>query len=489
MIEIYYADVSVGAAENAAFSGTDRQEYSSIDRLAYGLYGKKIATGEVGRWVLDGSVDILGATKQDFGFVSIEQSGADGTYEGEVGIDILFNGLFSSTGLTITFDNTEDVEYTAVVRWYKDATVLHEEIVVGADETAIETSVELYNKITVRFVSASKPYRFARICEVMFGVGRRFTPSDFEKVSLQQYVNPISEEVSVDTSKFVLRPPRDLNLIFQTRQPFSILADGKLLSAHYLDDAIVSQGNRYDITCQSAIGVLEEQPFSAVMWFDKNAYDAAVEIVGDDFSVDMEIALQTKTVTGYISDCSRREALHQLLFAIGAVCSTAGTDKIRIFKVADTIKDIGKNKIYTGIKTTRGSVVTSVEVEYYSYSNTKTSGATEIEVNGTVYYAKKGVLIRKNEAVVKNAKSNPKRISGATLLSQAQAEELMDTLYAYYTNNSVLTQKIIVDDEKPGDTVRTFDYDGASFVGAITAMETTVSHKLASQISVRGNNG
>lgn len=486
MIEIIYADIARGAAENAAYSDTGHQEYSNITNLSNGAAGKKIATGEVGRWSLDGSVDILDAVSTDYGYVSAEQSDNNGNYYGDVGIDVLFTQKFASSGLTITFDTHEDVEYQARVSWYNDDVLLKEETVYAIGEYIIDAAVEFYNKISVRFISSNIPHRFARIEEFVFGVGRRFTPRNFESANLNQQVNPISEEISIDTSKFVLRPDKNRQLIFQPHQAFKIYKDGDLICSHYLDTGTLTSQDKYDISCQSAIGVLDEQPFAAVMWFDKNAYEAAVEIVGDDFDVDMSEALMNKTVSGYIADGTRREALHQLLFAIGAVCSTDRTEKIRIFEYGVETKHIPQENVYTGIKVKQSSVVTSVELEYYIYSENETEKAQAIVVDGVTYYQTKGAIFKENPNVIAGTKTNAKKVSGATLVTREAAEEIFDAVYNYHINNAVITEKIVITDEQPGDKVITEDFAGKPFVGAIMSRQTVLTNLFASTIEVRG---
>lgn len=486
MIEIIYADIAIGAAENAAYSDTGHQEYSNIEHLSSGAGGKKIATGEVGRWSLDGTVDILNAVTADYGYISADQSNANGIYVGDVGIDVLFTTNFASSGLTITFDTHEAVVYTVKTTWYNNDTIVREEIVDASGEYIIEAAVDIYNKISVRFISSNMPYRFARIEQLVFGVGRRFTPYDFESVSLNQQVNPISDDVGVDTSKFVLRNRKDNQYIFQTRQPFKIYKDGDLISSHYLDTATLTNRDKYDISCQSAIGVLDEQPFSAVMWFDKNAYEAAAEIVGDDFDVDMAEALKNKKISGYIADCTRREALHQLLFAIGAICSTNGTEKIRIYEYGIKAKQIPQENVYTGIKVKQSSVVTSVELEYHEYSRTEIENAQKLDVDGVTYYHTTGIIVRNNPNIIAGTKSNPKKVSGATLVTRKAAEEIFDAVYDYHINNAVVTEKIIITGEQPGDKVLTEDFAGKPFEGAIISRQTNLTNLFASTIEVRG---
>ena len=487
MIKIIYADIAAGAAESASYSGTDMQPYASADMLSYGAEPLLIATGEVGRWKLDGSVDILGAVDTDHGYISLGQSDKNGMFPDKVGVDILFSDNYASSGLTLVFDTLEDVFYTVNIRWYDGAALVSEGTFTSdAAEYIIENAVKLYNKIEIRFVSSSKPYRFARLEHCIFGVARRFLPSDFTSASITQEVNPITEELAIDTSRFTLRPRKNIQFIFQSRQVFQIYRDSNLIAAHYLKDANVTSQNNYAVSCQSAIGILDEQPFDAVMWENKPALAAAREIIGDSFTLDMQADLQTMTVSGYIASGMRRDALHQLLFALGAVCSTVGCESIRIFTIPADAKQIPRENIYTGASVQHDAVVTSVKVEYHSYSTEETEGANKIEVGGVTYYDTVGYLEKVNTDVVAGTHENPVEITGATLLTKERAEALLDVLYAYHVNNTTVTQKIVITDEAPGDRVLTEDILEAPFEGVITSRETIITNLFASTLKVRG---
>lgn len=488
MIKILYADIAAGAAENAAYGDTGRQAYSSVAALSFGTAPVLIATGEVGRWKLDGAVDILGYVDTDHGYVSLGQSDADGNFANDVGIDVVFTNHYASSGLTLSFDPLEDVKYTFTVRWYNSDTLL-KEATHTTDETIyiVEGAANLYNKIELRFVSSSKPYRFARLTRFVFGVDRQFTPSDFTDGNLTQEVNPISEELAIDTSKFTLRPSQNIQFIFQSRQAFKIYRDNDLLASHYLREANITSQNNYAVSCESAIGILDEQPFSAVMWFDKNALEAAKEIIGDAFALEMQEDLQSETVTGYIAAGTRRSALHQLIFALGAVCSTVGGESIRIFKISETVKEIPRDNIYTGASVSKDAAVTSVSVEYHSYSTVKTDGASEIKVDGVTYYDTVGKLEKVNDTIIAGTHENPIEINGATLLTKERAEALLDVLYAHHVNNATITEKIIITDEAPGHRVSTEDICEKPFEGVITSRETTLSNLFASTLTIRGN--
>lgn len=488
MIQIIYSDVAPGADNDATYSG-QTQSYALLDNLSAGASPCLIATGEPGRWKLDGSVDILGYVDADYGYVSAAQSNTSGKYAAGIGLDVTLTGSYTSSGLTILFDPFEDVQYAVKVSWYNGDTLLHSaEYTAGGAELVIERIVTLYNKIKVEFVSSSKPCRYARIQRVIYGVEHVFTPADFTAASLIQEVNPISEDLAIDTSSFTLRPQTQMQYMFQSRQPFKIYRDGALTAAHYLRNADTTTRSNYTVSCQSAIGILADQPFVAKIYTSKTAQEIATDILGDAFEWTMQDNLKTVLLSGYIPAGDKRAALHQLLFALGAVCSTADSDAIRIFTLPQTAKQIPASNIYTGASIKANPVVTSVKLAYHAYSTTAAEGSSSVEVDGVTYYDTVGYVVKNNPNVASGTPDNPIEITSATLVTQARANALIDGLYAYYVYNSEVTQKIIVTDETPGDRVQTVDILNNDFSGIITKRETAITNLFASTLTIRGQN-
>ena len=485
MIKIIYGDVARGAAEGAVYTDTGKQTYADL-LLSDGANPRLIATGEVGRWKLDGSVDLLGAVSAQYGYVSTAISGADGTYTGEVGINIALDGNYASTGLTITFDTLEDVAYSFRVEWYNGETKVAEGTFSGKGETTVEQTVPLYNAVRIRFLASDKPYRFARLQKIVFGVGRQFTPSDFDTISLTQEVSPISDDLQIDTSKFVLRPRKAIRYLFQTRQTFKIYRDADLIAAHYVKSAQITAENRYSVECQSLVGLLEEQSYAGLYADDTPALTIAQSIV-DTLPFEMDATLQTVLLSGYIAACTRREALHQLLFALGAICTTADSEKIRIFAPPQTAAALSPDDVYTGTTAEIDAPVTGLSLTYHTLSTTKSDDAQEVTIGDTKYYDTTGTVTVTNTAVLLGTPENIVEITDATLVDQTRANVLKDRLAAYYFGGVTVTQKRLVREESLGDKVTVTDALGATVTGMLISRETAVTNLYASTCKIRGS--
>lgn len=62
--------------------------------------------------------------------------------------------------------------------------------------------------------------------------------------------------------------------------------------------------------------ILDDEPFAAAIYSEKNAKELISSILGTHFTLDFDAALENETVTGYIPDCTKREALQQIVFAL-----------------------------------------------------------------------------------------------------------------------------------------------------------------------------
>ena len=484
MITIVYGDVARGAAEGATYTDTGKQSYADL-ALSDGASPRLVATGEIGRWRLDGSVDLYGAISAQYGYISDAMSGEGGAFAGDVGVNIALDGNYASTGLTLTFDTLEDVTYSVRVEWYNGDTKVADGVCSGSGETTIEKTVSLYNALRIRFLTSSKPYRFARLQRVVFGIGRQFTPSDFDTISLTQEASPISDDLPIDTSRFVLRPRKAIRYLFQTRQTFKIYRGADLIAAHYVKTAQITAENRYTVECQSLIGLLEEQAYPGFYASNTPALTIARSVIGD-LPFEMEGKLRVIPLSGYIAEGTRREALHQLLFALGAICTTADSEKIRIFSPPETASALQPEDAYIGTTTEQDALVTGLSLTWHSLSTTKTGNAEEIEINGTKYYDTTGTVTVENTAVLSGTSENIVEIADATLVDQTRANALKDKLAAYYFGGSTVKQKRLVREESLGDKVTVTDALGDTVTGMLISRETAVTNLYASTYKIRG---
>ena len=142
----------------------------------------------------------------------------------------------------------------------------------------------------------------------------------------------------------------------------------------------------WDIHAEDHIGLMDSVYFKGGIYSNKNAVDLIDEI----FSVakvpyGVEIGFGDIVVSGYIPYTTCREALMQVIFAIGAVADTSNSDKVNIFALKkDITQEISRRRIMQGQSFEDDTRVTAVELMSHAYNETnETLVAYEAEKSGT----------------------------------------------------------------------------------------------------------
>ena len=144
------------------------------------------------------------------------------------------------------------------------------------------------------------------------------------------------------------------------------------------------------------MGILDEDPFPAVVYSNANAKTVLESILGGYFVLELSEELQTEKLTGYIPDCTRREALQQVAFALRAVVDTSGTGNVKVWRLSEeTPTEIPMNRLYVGGEVSQSAIVTEVRVTAHTYS-TSGSGSDTVEVGGKKYFHTTAVTVKQN---------------------------------------------------------------------------------------------
>lgn len=481
---IVYEDISPGASEAAVYSGSlvDANR-SDPSRLSEGVANPNIVTLEVNRWLLNGTREIH--TTQVFALLSSVVSGADGVFATAPALAITFGQQFSGVGLSLRFGSGE-VDYSSHIRitWYQGATVLSaKEFYPDNNEYFCENEVTAFDKIVIEFLATAIPYRRARLENVMFGLVRVFGPADLIKANVVQEVNLISAELAINTMDWSFRDVKGTDYMFQFKQPINAYNGDTLLGVFYIDSAVKVGEGSFDISCVDAIGLLDNEPFAGGVYSNKNAVALMQEIAGDLFVVEAKAGLSALTVTGAILPCTKREAMQQVAFAIGAVVDTSGSGNIVVKTVSDTAKEISENQLYSGGTVDVDSIVTKVVVTWHNYT---ANSDGDVEINGTKYAETTGTAEVMNPNVTANTRANVVEVDGATLVGSAIAETVAQRVYDYYAQRNKANARIVVNGEQPADMVAFTTAWGERFAGRVERMNVKISNTVAAEIVARG---
>lgn len=485
-VRIVYQDIAVGAEEDAAVTTTAAQAGSMPTDLPAGTDPAPIATLEQNAWLLGEEYRL----KQDqtFGFWSEQMSDDGGMFESPPCITVDFEQQYTSLGIYLRFDTaTGDYCSMLTIRWYQGENLLDTaEFAPDGPEYFCEHTVVAYDRVEIELNATHLPYRYAKLNRIMFGIIRTFLRDELRSVKVTEQVDLISAEAAVNALDFQLDSKSDVDYMFQLRQPVYAYNGEVLIGVFFISSSSRKGERLYDLSCVDAIGVLDEDTLPAAVYTGKPAKALLEEVLDGKFKLDLDPALTGETVTGYLPEGTRREALHQIVFALRAIVDTSGTDAVRVYRLPDEAPaEIPPERIYTGGSVDTSAVVTAVSVTAHSYSSTG-SGNDTVEVDGVTWYHTTSVTTINNPDVTASDKQNVKEIKDATLVNPGNVAAVAQEAYNYYMRRNTQRAKIVMTDERPGSHVTASTPWGIQMTGHISSMSITLSGIAAADCEVVG---
>lgn len=505
MIRMIYKDIAVGSKAAFAPSSSDAASISKLSDLNADLVFSSFGTGgELNQFLLDGEQGVLPDDLSDtaIGLWSDALSGDDGSFTSPLTLTMTASGLFTSQGITLTFDPDVGVYATAVnIKWYNGTSLLYN--VDFTPDSAIyfcKKKVDNYNKVVLTFSSINFAHCRLKLRAIDHGVIRTFAGRLLSDISVIQECSPVSDEIAIDTMDFTLISGEDVNYVFQSKQPMSLYTDKDLLGVFFVKNYERTAKQIYSVSTEDYIGLLDSVQFAGGIYSSQSAAALLTAVFASaNVPVDISADIQGKTITGWIPVCTCREAVRQICFAIGAAVSTARTDTVRIFipggapvkkfELADTMQgqtfndqDVKLTELrltvhsYSQItetaelyKAADSGTGTGIYVEFSEpmHSLTITGGSiTSSGANFAVITANSGCVLsgkkyRDMTSVI--SKTNPLtnvgdpanivEVRDMTLVSAANAQTLLSALWEFYVKCGTITSELVLNGEKPGDMI------------------------------------
>lgn len=278
--------------------------------------------------------------------------------------------------------------------------------------------------------------------------------------------------------------------------PIRFYTNDRIAGLYYCDEVERIGKDKFKINCISAVGLMNRQRHQGGIYTGER-FDAVVrDIVGEEYEFEIEADVAELQVYGWLPHSTRRRNLHQLLVAYGVniTKSDIGGMLFTFMKVVDA-EEIPNSRIFSGGDVTYGEPASRVEViehgfhylssvDYevlydtqgdvtentlvifnqpiYAPSITVEEGGTlTISSYGTNYAVVSGVGILKGKPYVHTTKrltaDNEEAVTEkivtveeATLVTMANAENVLKRLSSYYFNVTTVTNSIKVDTERTG---------------------------------------
>lgn len=319
--------------------------------------------------------------------------------------------------------------------------------------------------------------------------------------------------------------------------------EGKLIGKFFMESIERVGPTAFEISCTSSVGLLVNSQHYGGIYTGQKAVDVLKDIIGGAVDYTLDQRLLDIPIYGWLPVASRRDNLHQFIFALGAIASkdVAGALRITVLEEKDPSK-MSEERIKLGGNVDYQTPATQVLVSEHAYTAYDTDSEVvlfEGEVaaeplitpngqqvtgalvlydgpmhdvtvsNGSILeqgvnYAVLGqssdcrlagkaythtVRViqgkRKEEtAALSEMKDNVVTVENATLVSLANSENVASRLAAYYGSVKTIENEIVVGDERPGDTVSFLDPFGEETVGFLSGMDLTMSKTLTASATI-----
>lgn len=502
----------------------------------------KYGTLESRQWLMDGSFSFFPEVPEAYfwGLWSAVQSGESGAFTDPPVLDIQFSQAHSSSGLTLHFyAPTGDWASKLKIQWYgADGGLLASALFTpDAVDFYCAKKVDRYRRIRLTFLETNHPGRYLKLAGLDYGVYLHFAGDEIVKAHVLEECDPLSAEISINTlgltlynkeGRFSILNPEGYFDVLQHKQKLTVWEDVRpearstsstsyCMGTFYLSDWENSGDTLADFTAVDAVGLLDGAPYDGGV-YDTTAGALAADILnGYSYTLDAELAAER--VQGYLAAGTRREALQQLAFAIGAVVDCSRSDLIRISPAPARASGMiaYDRKFQNGSKVTLNPLITAVAVTAHRYQAEDASselykdtlepgtyqvtfsapavadsltvtGATlagrgvnrctltvskagEVCVTGRKYVDSTIILRRAAANLPPNAQDNELTVTDATLVSPDRATAVANRVLDYYAQRYEQTFRMIAGDEKLADRLIVQSFGGEMVRGVLTKLE------------------
>lgn len=512
---VKYVDAPLGAQESAVAAADFLQPFSMADRLVDDVADIPWATLEPKGWVLDGNRKLLSDRPGAIGWWSKELSDSDGRFSQPPVIAVTFPQCYTATGLTFRFWPSMNQWCSEIsVSWYNGKRLLAQTTAhPDAAEWVLHYGVEGFDRVEISLLATNDIRQFAKLQHIQIGQVMVFLSDEIVQVRLLREVDPSLCRLSVDTMIVRIRDRKDRAILPQKDQAIHLWQNGQRVAAHYITDSQRDSKYNYTLRCQSAIGRLEDTFLGGM--YAEYPLDVLLEEILGAFPFWLDRAFADETVTGYLPVCTRREALQQIAFAIGAVVTTQGDCTIRLLPLETEVTGgFEKNSIFAGGKDTRQAQIAAVQLSVHSYVQTEeqevlldnedvhgedtlfvfaephhsygitggritAAGANWVRITANkpvVLTANKyrhtlSVRTKTNSLATAAERGNVVKVEQATLIHPGNADRVLDRLYDYHMLKHLLKQDVAVSGQYVGQLVESLNPWNAQIAGYICRME------------------
>ena len=328
---------------------------------------------------------------------------------------------------------------------------------------------------------------------------------------------------------------------FQYGDPVRFTHDGDLIGGFFFEAVSRESRSFYRISATSVVGLLVNSQHYGGLYTGEPLEDVLEDIIGGVAPYTLDERLEGIPVYGWLPVATRRDNLHQLLFAEGAIASkdVAGGLHITVLEEADTPADLDDGRLLSGGSVEYRTPATQAlisEHAYASYDSDETVTLFEGEVAAEPLTSPQGQAVTgalvvfdgpmhdltvENGAILEQGvnyavlgqssnclltgksythtvrvlstapvaqglalaeqSDNTVTVEDATLVSPVNSENVAARIAAYYGATKTVSVGITVGDERPGDTVSFSDPFDEGTVGFLSSLDINISGTLTAE--------
>ncbi len=555
-VELELFDITAKADSTA--SSKDAQPWGNLAqdlRLEERTTQPKYGTLEHKQFLMDGSFTLFPDEPQGhfWGLWSKQQSGPDGRFTAPPVLEVTFSQPHSSAGITLHFYAlTQDWASEVEIQWYgTEGQLLNSaRFQPDAPDYYCRLKVENYQRLRIVFLATSRPGRYLKLEGLDYGAALTFQGEDVVQASLLEEVDPLSGEISINTldltlfnrsGEFSMLNPDGVFDVLQDKQRITVWEDvrqsarSRAVVSHnmgtfYLSDWKNTSDTLAKFSATDAVGLLDADPFAGGI-YDTTAGALAAEIL-DGYAYELDPALSAEPMKGYLPAGSRRDALQQLAFALGAMVDCSRSSKIKICPPPNRPSSlIGRDRKFTDSEASLHALVTEVAVTAHQYQlqekreqlyksdlaegthrialsgpadNLQAEGGTlldwgnnfavvkvttpgQVIITGNRYADTQTVLHRQADGLPPNVKTNEKSVKEATLVSPDRADAVAQRILHYYANRWEQTFEMVAGAEKLADVLMVESFRRENVCGVLQKMELDLTGGFLASVTVLGH--
>lgn len=529
-LKIVYDDIALGAKEDCTAETNDKDYYVDLENLKESVEFPDYALCLPRYAKLNGEYANAPESLEDMGYVSDSISGEDGSFLSPPEIVFSFTQTYSSVGITLRFnDHSEDFCDKVRIQWYREEELLEDaEFYPDGYEYFCYKVVDYYDKVVITFLKTSKPYRNVFLTGITWGLIRTFKDDEIENLDCIAEISPLSEEVSVNTMNYTIRSKTEYAFEFQKRQKQTLYFDEAIMGIFYLKDGRQLGERRYSVETQDAVGLLDSNQFMGGIYEKEPVPNLLAAIMdGEGISYFLDEAYAAETVSGYLPISTKRAALQQLAFAIGAVVDTSYDRQLYVYpRQTEVTGEFKSSDIFLGLSVDHGDIVSGIRLYVHQYTpgtesaelykgtinetvkvefsepyhgltvsggSLGESGANYAYITGTggevILFGKKynhstAPILKENPNITQN--KNIAEIKDATLVTSDNAQAVLNRVYDFYSSNESASFRAVIKDQELGERVNVETGFKGTKTGTITKLDFQFSRReITAEVTVR----